>query len=158
MFLTASRKFLMFSKYWIADCAAASIDCIGIIGFSTTFQKFKMNQKREGNEKKRKPTSESIKWNQVSTQYTWSSYGAYTIWLGMTQKHEAFWISKMLTFRTAPGLTLLRTLHRMRPLRSERQNSSSDGSLESVSEATWSIWRSHCAAWYLLEAENKVGI
>lgn len=42
----------------------------------------------------------------------------------------------------------------MRPLRRERQKSSSEGRLESKSEAQWSIWRSHSAAWYLLEAET----
>ena len=34
--LTATRKFLMFSKYWIADCAAPSEDCTASMGFSTT--------------------------------------------------------------------------------------------------------------------------
>jgi hypothetical protein len=34
--LTATRKFLMFSKYWIADCAAPSDDCTASMGFSTT--------------------------------------------------------------------------------------------------------------------------
>lgn len=42
----------------------------------------------------------------------------------------------------------------MRPLRSARQNSSSEASLGSVAVAPWSIWRSHSAAWYLLEAET----
>lgn len=58
------------------------------------------------------------------------------------------------TLRTAPGLTLLRTLHRMRPLRSERQNSSSEGVGESDEDAKWSIWRSHSVALYLLEAST----
>jgi len=40
----------------------------------------------------------------------------------------------------------------MRPLRSARQNSSSEGSLESDEDALLSIWRSHSAASYLLEA------
>lgn len=44
-----------------------------------------------------------------------------------------------ITLRTAPGLTLLRTLQRMRPLRSARQKSSSEGSLGSADDAPWSI-------------------
>lgn len=37
MSLTASKKFLMFSKYWIADCAAPSADWTVTIGLSTTY-------------------------------------------------------------------------------------------------------------------------
>lgn len=58
------------------------------------------------------------------------------------------------TLRTAPGLTLLRTLHRMRPLRSERQKSCWEGVGESDDDATWSISRSHSVALYLLKAST----
>lgn len=62
-----------------------------------------------------------------------------------SSKHEYQW-TKCHTLETAPGLTLLSTLHRMRPLRRARQNSSSVGSLDSASDAPWSICLSHSAA------------
>lgn len=123
---TATRKFLMFSKYCIADWAAASEDWTAIIGFSTTW----IN--------KRKKPSRQIVFFYVGSRK---------------------WIKKLgidhgiRTLRTAPGLTLLRTLQRMRPLRRARQKSSSDGSLGSDAHAPWSICLSHSAAWHLLEAE-----
>lgn len=56
------------------------------------------------------------------------------------------------TLWTAPGFTLFKTLHRIRPLRSAKQNSSSVGSFARTSDAPWSICLSHAAAWYLLAA------
>jgi len=58
------------------------------------------------------------------------------------------------TLRTAPGLTLLRTLQRMRPLRRARQKSSSEGVAVRDNDATLSIWRSHSVALYLLQAST----
>lgn len=127
---TATRKFLMFSKYWIADCAAPSVDCTGITGFSTICINYK---------KKKQVSYFSKKKN-----------------IGGQKLRNVNELQQQIPFRTlgiAPGLTLLRTLQRMRPLRSARQNSSSEGSLGRDSEAPWSISRSHSVAWYLLEAD-----
>jgi hypothetical protein len=53
------------------------------------------------------------------------------------------------TLGTVPGLTRLRTLQRMRPLRSAVPNSSSDGLSGSASTAAGAICRSHRAASHL---------